>query len=307
MRMLGLSLTYVSVHGLALAAGMAAACAPFAGQEPDGGDPIGDPVGATCTGGTMPLVVTKQSTPLGTQPSKLFVPATYRHEGVLFELDTGSPRTFIHELLQDGGTTSNGDVTPDAGSVELGCDTLTLYGLGVSASPAVDGKTVAGTFGGDHILAKPMKLDLVANQVTWNEPGTPFAEAASWPSAPFDRPLAYARISDVSLDGTAVKLIVDTGSPDSLWLGQQGQPGDTEVDGVDANGDTIQMFLGTAELTMGSYKTKIPVFRVPKFQYLQNLVDQLGDSEKIDGLFGLSSYAKGIVIDTDAKLVRVAP
>jgi hypothetical protein len=306
MRTLALCLTPVSIHGLALAAVMAAACGPLGAAPADAAGPNGEgPSGSSCTSASMPLVVTMQSTPVGTLPSKLFVPATYRDESVVFELDTGSPRTFVHEPLRDGGTTSGADVTPDAGSVVLGCETLTLWGLGVSFSAPVNGVPVAGTFGGDRLLERSMKLDLVANQVAWNDPGTPFAEAASWPSAAFDRPLGYVRVHDVDLDGKPVTMILDTGSPDSLWLGQQGQPGDTEIDGMDANGDVIQMYLGTAELTMGSYKAKVPVFRVPKFQYLQNLVDQLGGG--LDGLFGLSSYAKGIVIDTDAKLVRLSP
>jgi hypothetical protein len=331
MRPLALSpAIHVPGLGLALATFVAAACGVTVGEqstrdagpgrvaadgEHGGGDAsspgasVGGAAGggdeATCAGGTMPLVVTTQSTPLGMAPSKLFVPATYRADAVLFELDTGSPETFVHEQLQDSGTNSDADITPDAGSVELGCDTVTLRGIGVSPTPPVGGKTVAGTLGSDRLLARSFALDFVASRIVWNEPGAPFPDAASWPSAPFDRPFGYVRIHDVAFDGKPVQLVVDTGSPDSLWLGEQGQPGDTEVDGVDADGDVLKMYLGTVEVTMGQYKTKVPVYRVPKFPYLQHLVDGLGGH--LNGLFGLSALRKGVVIDTDAQLVRVAP
>src|SRR5579875_952206 len=64
---------------------------------------------AACASGALPLVVTMQPTPVGQAPLALFVPATYQSNPVLFVLDTGSPYTFLHEPLPDGGADGGGD------------------------------------------------------------------------------------------------------------------------------------------------------------------------------------------------------
>jgi hypothetical protein len=194
---------------------------------------------------------------------------------------------------------------PDAGTAVLGCDRLTLFGAPVAQDPPFGALRVAGTLGDEHLLASPLHLDLAAREVVWHDPGVPFADAASWPSARFDRPSGYVRIRDVVFDGHPVQMFVDTGAADSVWLGQQGQPGDTEIDGEDARGERVKMYLGTATVSIGDYHETVPVFRVPSFPYLQQAVDALHG--QLNGLFGLSSFARGIVFDTDANVVRIAP
>jgi hypothetical protein len=257
---------------------------------------------AGCARGRLPLLIDPESDAPGAPAYKLYVPATTDGRSAVFLLDTGSPYTFLHEPLGDGGAMG---ILADAGSAIVGCQQLDLFGAPVEQDPSIGGLRVAGTLGDEHLLARPLHLDLGAREVVWNDPGVPFAGTATWPSARYDRPDGYVRIHDVAFDGTPVEMFVDTGSADSLWLGQEGQPGDTEIDGEDARGDQIKMYLGTATVAIGAYQEKVPVFRVPTFPYLQVAVDALHG--QLNGLFGLSSFARGIVFDTDAQVVRIAP
>lgn len=318
MRLVDVLGTTAFAVGPALALGLASACGTSLGQTSadtgadagSGGDAafywtdVG--VDGGCTDGTMPLIVDTQSTSIGTAPLRLFVPTFYRSDPAVFLLDTGSVQTFLHEPLQDGGASPDDPgFVADAGTVVLACQALTLDGLGVADSPGVDGRPCVATLGDDRLLGRPVKLDFDAGQVVWNQPGTCFPEAESWPSAAYDRPRGYVRIHDVALDGTPVKLLVDTGSPDSLWLGQDGRPGDEEIEGEDAAGDVVKMYLGTVEVTIGDFRETVPVYRVPHFPYIERLARDLGGH--VDGLFGLSAFRHGIVFDTDERVVRIAP
>lgn len=260
---------------------------------------------AGCARGSLPLLIKPESDAPDAAAYKLYVPATTDGRSTVFLVDTGSPYTFLHEPLRDAGASGGDGVVPDAGTAVVGCDQLTLMGAAVAEDPRIAGLRVAGTLGNEHLLARPLHLDFGGRELLWNDPGEPFAGTTTWPSARFDRPGLYVRIHDVAFDGTPVQMFVDTGSADSVWLGQQGQPGDTEVDGEDARGDKFKMYLGTATVSIGSYREKVPVFRVPSFPYLQEAVDALHG--QLNGLFGLSSFARGIVFDTDANVVRIAP
>ncbi len=280
----------------------ASSAAPEASHSttpPDGGGDGG------CARGVLPLVVTTRPSPLGTSLDRVLVKATLGATNVAFQIDTGSARSFVHEQLRDGGTTALDDVTQDGGRVTLGCDTLTLPGLGVAPSAPADGLVVAGTMGDDLLLRSPLKLDIDARRAEWAEPGAPLDVPASWSSTGFDRPAGYVHVKDVSLDGTTVQLLVDTGSPDTLWVGQQPQPGDVEVDGVDSDGDVLKMYLGTATLVFGGQASTIPIYRVPSFPYMQQLADRI--QLQLDGLLGLSAFRAGIVFDPVTQTVHIAP
>jgi hypothetical protein len=259
---------------------------------------------AGCARDTLPLLIKLESDAPGAAPYKVYVPATTDGQSVAFLLDTGSPYSFLHESLDGGASAGDGPVA-DAGSAVVGCDSLSLWGVPVAPDPPFDGRLVTGTLGDEHLLARPVHLDFGSREVVWHDPGVAFAAAASWPSARFDRPGGVVRVHDVAFDGVPVQMFVDTGTADSLWLGQQGQPGDMEVDGEDATGAKFKMYLGTATVTIGSYQEKVPVYRVPSFPYLQQAVDALHG--QLNGIFGLSAFPRGIVFDTDANVVRIAP
>ncbi len=260
---------------------------------------------AGCARDALPLLIKPESDAPNAAPYKLYVPASTDGRSVVFLLDTGSPYSFLHEPRLDGGASATEGPMADAGSAVVGCDQLSLWGLADTQDTSFDGRLVAGTLGDEHLLARPVQLDFGSRQVIWHDPGVAFAGAAAWPSARFDRPGGVVRIHDVAFDGVPVQMFVDTGTADSVWLGQQGQPGDTEIDGQDATGATFKMYLGTATVTIGGYQEKVPVYRVPSFPYLQQAVDALHG--QLNGIFGLSAFARGIVFDTDANFVRIAP
>jgi hypothetical protein len=116
---------------------------------------------------------------------------------------------------------------------------------------------------------------------------------------PFD--LAYGGIiPHVLLDGTPVKLEVDTGSFDTLWVGQDGGPGDTPIQVEDAYGDIFTVYLGSAQLTLGPTTLNVPVLRAPVFPMWQPL------EPGMTGLLGLSSLGRAFVVDGDRKVLQVA-
>lgn len=278
------------------------ATAADAGQV-DGGEGDASEEGS-CARGTLPLLIKPESDAPDAAPYKLYVPATTDGQSVVFLLDTGSPYSFLHEPWLDGGAGAGDGPVADAGSAVVGCDRLTLWGVPDAQDAPFGGRRVAGTLGDEHLLTGPVRLDFGSREVIWHDPGVPFAAAAAWPSAPFDRPGGVVRIHDVAFDGAAVQMFVDTGTADSVWLGQQGQPGDTELDGEDVTGAKFKMYLGTATVTIGRYQERVPVYRVPSFPYLQQAVDALHG--QLNGIFGLSAFSRGIVFDTDANVVRIA-
>jgi hypothetical protein len=303
-RPLRLSIAKTVVLVPALAAPIAGTCGCRA--TPDGhghGSPAEDGAADAGCPNAVPLLVTTRSSSTGSAPERLYVPAEYEGAPAAFLLDTGSPVTFLHEPLPDGGARPM--MTPDAGAVVLGCQRLALDGYPVAETPAVHGVPIAGTLGDDRLLASPVEIDIDAGQVLWSERGMPFPEAATWPSSSYDRPGGYVRLHDVTFDGTPVELVLDTGSPNSLWLGQNPEPGDVEVDGEDSEGGSFKMYLGTVVVAIGDFRETVPVYRVPSFPYLQAFVNELGGH--MNGMFGLSAFARGVVFDTSAGRVRVAP
>jgi hypothetical protein len=244
-----------------------------------------------CALTNVPLFVDSTSS----VPSRLHIPVTSADASAVLLIDTGSNVTFLQQPL---GTV---DPLPDAGVITVGCRTLDVIGRPESADTPVNGLPSIGTFGTDMFLSGPTKVDFTAATIASHLPGSPFTEAAAWPNATFDLAKGLV-LPHVSLDGTAVRLVLDTGSDHTLWLGQQPQPGDAEVDTTDAQGNPVQLYLGTADLTIGAWHGSVPVLRAPSFPYLEQTVADLGGN--VAGLLGLSSLGSAFVIDGDAQVVR---
>jgi hypothetical protein len=206
-------------------------------------------------------------------------------------LDTGSATTFLQEPL---GTP---DPVYDAGTFEFGCLSVDVMGRPEVPDTPVNGIPSVGTFGTDMLLGGPCEFDFGGATLLLHSSGSPFANAATWPQAQF-QPLSGAVVTDVSLDGNPVRLILDTGSPDTLWVGQQPQPGDVEVDTMDAYGSVVKLYLGTVDLGFGTMHATVSVLRAPSFPSFQP------PAPDIVGLLGLSSLGQGFVIDSDALVVR---
>ncbi len=233
----------------------------------------------SCDGQTIPLIA---------MPGRLHV-AVDDGAAVLL-VDTGSSTTFLQEPL------GSPDPVPNAGTIALGCRMLAVDGRPEAADTPVNGVPSIGTLGTDVLRGGPSELDLAGAELVLHPDGVPFPEAAGWPTVPFD--LADGLVlPHVALDGTPVRLMLDTGSGDTLWLGQQPEPGDVEIDTTDAEGNVVKLYQGTVELTIGAWQGTVPVLRAPSFPYLEQTVATLGGN--IAGLLGLSSLGKAVVIDID--------
>ncbi|HEX8791185.1 MAG TPA: hypothetical protein VF765_09585 [Polyangiaceae bacterium] len=255
------------------------------------------------------------------------VPVTEDGKSAALLIDTGAPNTYVWLPLPEAGAGEAGaaddaglgpdegiapadagcgmepDCVPDAGNVTLGCESLELPGYPQSPLEPVAGRPVVGTIGDETILAQPAWLDLVGNQLVFHAPGDPFTQAASWPATGMTRPYGYVRVEDVSFDGKPVKLLLDTGSPDCLWLGEEPAEGDVEIMGIDAIGQPVVMYISQVTVSIGAWSQTVQVFKVPSFPYFQPLATAAG----VQGLFGVSAFPHGVVFDTDAMKVRVAP
>ena len=206
-------------------------------------------------------------------------------------LDTGSNLTFLQEPL---GTTP--DPTPNAGTIVLGCSSTTLVGRPEAKLPDVNGTPTIGQFGTDRVLAQPTEIDLAGGALSFHMPGVKFDEAMAWPTASFEVVQGLI-LPQVTLGGSPVRLMLDTGAPDTLWLGQQPQPGDVEADVEDAAGNIVPTYRGTSTLAIGSWNGIVPVTRVPSWPYFEQTVRDLGGD--VVGLLGLSSLGRGVVIDEE--------
>lgn len=252
------------------------------------------------------------------------VPVTEDGKPSALLVDTGSPATYVWLPLPAGDAAAPDDAglgpdegiapadascgtepdcVPDAGSVTLACETLELTGFPQAPLEPVAGRPVVGTIGDDMLLAQPAWLDLAGEQLVFHAPGDPFAQAVGWPATSMTRPYGYIRVEDVSFDGKPVKLLLDTGSPDCLWLGEEPAEGDVEIMGVDALGQPVVMYVSQVTVSIGTWSKTVQVFKVPSFPYFQPLATAAG----VQGLFGVSAFPDGVVFDTDAMKVRVAP
>jgi hypothetical protein len=207
------------------------------------------------------------------------------HEGerALLAIDTGSALTFLY-LGEDGP-----EYIPDAGTVRIGCETLDIPGRNFEGEIApYSGLAIVGVLGADFFVTQDSELDFGARRVRR------FAEGAAPPEAPDASRLPFTNVRDhaivdVALDGEALRLMLDTGSPDLLHVGAEGRPGDEHVIGQDVEGNRFDMYFGSGVLEMGADPAReVPVLRAPMFPYFEDVQEALG--VELDGLLGVTSY-----------------
>src|SRR5262249_24464924 len=146
-----------------------ASLAPDAPPPPDAGEDSHEAGG--CDAGTS-ISLHVLSLPIadgGLYPGKLYAEVTRAGSPARFMIDTGSAQTFLREELAS-------PPVADAGSIELGCDTLALPGFAEAALGNVDGLDVIGTFGLDRFLGGPSLFDVAGARLTSHGP---FPEAAA--------------------------------------------------------------------------------------------------------------------------------
>jgi hypothetical protein len=282
-------------HLVPLALWALAGCHGGGAMEPIDAGSVADMASdAGCVLGSVPLLVDSD----GSVASRLHVAVEHAGAPAAMLLDTGSGTTFLQEPL------GSPDPVPHAGVIQLGCRSLTLDGRPEVPDDPVQGVPSIGTIGADLFLSGPSQIDIGGARLLLQERGSTIAGTAGWPGAPFDD-VSGLVLAHVSLDGNPVRLMVDTGSPHVLWLGQAPQPGDVPVDTSDAQGNVVHLYYGTAVLSVGGTDRTVPVLRAPSFPYFEGTVKALGGN--VQGLLGLSAVGAGIVFDPDAGVIRIAP
>jgi hypothetical protein len=262
---------------------------PTAGAPPTGG-----------TGGEAPTCF-ENEVPLLVDTQRLYVPVEVDGAPGLFFIDTGSALTFLN-LGPDGPA-----FVEDAATLTIGCETLSIPARGgLQLLPDAFGQPVLGYLGADYFIESTSLLDVPGERVVRpiNQPIA--AEASLWPAIAYDDVQGHI-IAPVLLDATPVRLMLDTGAFHTLWLGQEGEPGDQEIETADAEGNPLFFFLGEVDLEMaGRDVVSVPVLRAPSFPYFEQTVASLGGN--IHGLLGLTSFReRAMMFDGTAHEVRLGP
>ena len=251
---------------------LAGGCTPTAGRD--------SAVGDTAAAGqpAAPCEVPLRTVSYG-DTDRYFVDVTIDGAVETWQLDTGSGITFRYE------GTSAPAYTPDLGMLDAGCGALGFAGRAlVGGHPGPDGATVSGLLGMDFLLRAGVVLDIERLVVAHHE------APPAWPDAvrvPFDDVQSHALVP-LALDGESVRLLFDTGGGHTLWVGQDGQPGDAVEQVQDAQGTIFSIYVGSGLLELGAIRREIPVARAPEFPYFQDTVDALGGD--IHGLLGVTAF-----------------
>lgn len=249
---------------------------------------------AACTDAPLDLLATRWQG----APTALYVPATWDDAAVALHLDSASAYTVLFVEGEPAGWVD------DAGTVTVGCDTLTLPGYrGLGQLPDVRGRAVVGMAGADWLLRSPVDLDIRGAELRR------FATApATWETAPW---VTYDLVGgemlvDATFDGRPVRLVVDTGAAHAVWLGEAPEPGDVEVTTEDALGDPLTVWQGSAEIGLAGEAWEATMLRAERFPVLEAVSAQLG--VPLDGLLGLSAFPGGrIYLDPASQRLYLPP
>jgi len=276
--------------------GSAAGGSSAGGEGPTAGSP---PV-AGGSGGEAPSCV-ENEVPLLIDDQRLYVPVEVDGRAGLFFIDTGSGLTFLNLGPDERG------FEKDAAMLTIGCETLSIPARGgLESLGEAFGQPVLGFLGADYLIESTSLLDMPGERVVRPAPEEVVDEAGGWSVLPYDD-VEGMIIAPVLLDRTPVRLMLDTGAFHTLWLGQQGQPGDAEIEVSDAKGNPLFFFLGEVELEMAARDVvTVPVLRAPSFPYFEQTVASLGGN--IHGLLGLTSFReRAMLFDGNAHEVRLGP
>jgi len=231
-------------------------------------------------------------------PTRIYVPASIDTKMGSFLFDMGSETTFI--ATPDGTR----DPVADGGTATIGACARSYQGRPYHSEDA-HGLPNLGTYGADQVLAAhDARFDLEAGVLDRFLAADPVT--AAWSATPIER-VNGSLLVRITLDGVAVRLLVDTGNPDILWLGQQKKPGDVESQTVDAQGNVLVIYQGsvTAGISPGRTET-LPVSRMPSFPYFeQRVASEFGGD--VQGLFGVAALGSHFAFDTTKMVLLRKP
>lgn len=212
-------------------------------------------------------------------------------------VDTGSSRSFV---------TYSSEEESHWAKTTIGCASTSLpiiARLRPGATP--NGDAQAGVLGSDLMAhGSVLDLDLQGGLLGWYYP--PPKPPASAVVVPIEWRNGWLIASGIVLDGKPVKLIVDTGSTDIIWLDQTIRVGEVREDTVDGTANPVVLFHGEGRVSFnGSEALPVPVDRTDDFATLKSLVMSLGGD--VHGLLGMTALGRERVILSRDKLAIVLP
>lgn len=245
-------------------------CVGCVGPPPAPSTPASDP--PTCAENAIDVLVTGTGA-----DERYYVQAEQAGQPVVLQLDTGSGLTFLFQGADAP------PYEPDVGELIVGCETIRVAGRAFDPpGTAIEGLPVVGLLGMDFLLARTATLDVAARTLERHD------REPSGVEIPFDVVQEHALVP-VELDGQSLRLMFDTGGGDTLWVGQDGRPGDEEVLVQDFEGTVFPIYVGTGELVAGALPVRtVPVARAPAFPYFEDTVVALGGD--LHGLLGVTAF-----------------
>lgn len=266
---------------IALAAAMlaSAACAGNASAPALDATPSGD--AAACTANAVTLTAVSFG-----DTERYYIALLFDGQPAMFQLDTGSALTFLFQ------GPSAPPFTARVGTATIGCEQIDVAGRNLTIPPeTVDNLPVTGMVGMDFLLGYPSLLDVDSRLLTRFRDGSLGGlDPSGAPRIAFDEVRGHALVP-ATLNGANVRLMFDTGAGHTLWVGQQGQPGDQLQYVQDAAGTVFPIYVGTVELALPPNlpPRTIPVARAPEFPYFEETVNALGGN--LHGLLGTTAFA----------------
>ncbi|MEW6745971.1 MAG: hypothetical protein AB1486_24800 [Planctomycetota bacterium] len=224
-----------------------------------------------------------------------------RHDGkeAFLAIDTGSALSFLY--LGEGGP----EFVAQAGTVEIGSETFKLPGRNLAAEDET-GAGIIGVLGASFFMEVPTVFDPVAASITRYPGGTQPPDSHGYTTISYEDIEGHVIVT-LPADGVPLRLLWDTGCPHLLWIGVEGEPGDSRSTAQDIEGERFDIYEGTASIVLGAEGSRdIVTLRAPRFPYFEGIAEALGGN--IQGLAGQSVFGRRrMMFDPAAHVIHLGP
>ena len=213
--------------------------------------------------------------------ARAYIPASLAGRTVLMTLRSGLPRGLVEPRFA-GKHAKTARVQVGRSQLELPVSTR------IERQPSALGLPIAGILGADFLLEHSALLDLQRRLLVRYPSGTEMPTSAEWLELP-SRVIGGLLVVDAQLDGKQVPLVLDTGLPSIVWLGQGRNPGDQPAVAKDLDRRPLRGSYGTVRFQSGGYARKVSAFRVRSFPALEATAARVGAD--LRGLLGLGAFS----------------